>query len=82
MLKTRLSLFADVARSRRAERGATEAGRARELEGFGHGGHEAIAVQHLDGNVMVNLIDPETGLSASTSVMQANGKKASKLTKS
>ena len=56
------------------------------LKVLGMEGHEAIAVQHLDGkphvHVMVNLIDPETGMSASTSVMQANGKKASKLTKS
>lgn len=46
--------------------------------------HEIVAVQHLDGDhphvhVMVNLIDPETGMSASTSLKQANGKKASKL---
>jgi len=46
--------------------------------------HEIVAVQHLDGDhphvhVMVNLIHPETGMSASTAVEQANGKKASKL---
>ena len=48
--------------------------------------HEAIAVQHLDGvphvHVMVNLVHPETGMSASTAVEQANGKKASKLSNS
>ncbi len=59
------------------------------------GRHEALAVQHLDGNphvhVMLNLIDPETGMSASTSVEQAREKmvdgkmkkvKASKLSNS
>ncbi len=48
--------------------------------------HQALAVQHLDGkphvHIMLNLIDPITGMSASTSIMQANGKKASKLTNS
>ena len=56
------------------------------LKVLGMEDHEAIAVQHLDGkphvHVMVNLIHPETGISASTAVEQANGKKASKLTNS
>lgn len=55
------------------------------LKELGLDDHEAMAVQHLDGDhphvhVMVNLIHPETGMSASTAVEQANGKKASKLT--
>lgn len=45
--------------------------------------HQALAVQHLDGkphvHMMVNLIDPDTGISASSSMKQANGRKASKL---
>ncbi len=47
--------------------------------------HQALAVQHRDGkphvHIMVNLIDPETGMSASTSV-QHGKRKASKLTHS
>ncbi|GJL66222.1 MAG: hypothetical protein NPIRA05_11930 [Nitrospirales bacterium] len=46
--------------------------------------HQALAVQHLDRNphvhIMLNLIDPETGMSASTPFKLANGEeKASKL---
>ena len=46
--------------------------------------HQALAVEHLDKehrhvHVMVNLIDPENGMSAATPVLQENGKKASKL---
>jgi len=56
------------------------------LKALGLEEFQALAVQHLDGkphvHVMVNLIHPETGMSASTAVMQANGKKASKLSNS
>jgi len=56
------------------------------LQALGLDKHQALAVQHRDGkphvHIMVNLIDPETGVSATTAQMQPNGKKASKLTNS
>jgi len=56
------------------------------IKELGMENYQAMAVQHLDGkphvHVMLNLIDPDTGMSASTSILQANGKKASKLTNS
>ena len=54
------------------------------LEALGLQDHQALAVRHTDTahahiHVMVNLIDPTNGMSAATPQMQANGKKASKL---
>jgi hypothetical protein len=54
------------------------------LAALGLEGHQALAVQHRDKahthiHVMVNLIDPENGMSAASPQMQANGKKAAKL---
>lgn len=57
---------------------------AESLAVYGMEHHQALAVEHRDTDhrhihVMVNLIDPENGMSAATPVLQENGKKASKL---
>lgn len=57
---------------------------AESLAVYGMEHHEALAVEHTDTDhrhihIMVNLIDPENGMSAATPVLQENGKKASKL---
>ena len=60
---------------------------ASSLKALGLDDHQALAVEHTDKahshiHVMVNLIDPANGMSAATPQMQANGKKASKLSNS
>lgn len=57
------------------------------LEVYGMEHHQALAVEHHDKahrhvHVMVNLIDPENGMSAATPVMGDDGKKRSKLSNS
>lgn len=54
---------------------------------YGMDHHQALAVEHTDKDhrhvhVMVNLIDPETGMSGATPVMGDDGKKRSKLSNS
>ena len=60
---------------------------AESLKALGLEEHQALAVEHTDKahnhiHVMVNLIDPTNGMSAASPQMQANGKKASKLSNS
>lgn len=57
------------------------------LAALGLEDHQALAVRHTDTehdhvHVMVNLIDPATGMSAASPQAQANGRKASKLSNS
>ena len=53
------------------------------LAALGLEDHQALAVRHVDTDhahihVMVNLIDPASGMSAASPVMQENGRKSSK----
>lgn len=64
-----------------------EAAVAESLAVYGMEHHQALAVEHTDKahrhvHVMVNLIDPENGMSAATPIKGDDGKKRSKLSNS